>query len=363
MPSNVERRPATGHEVSRVQILAQRGRKRDPRPVLQWLSVRGGVPCLLLALVMLLQAGCAGLSARLQPAEPLVKPPASTAEAIEIAREISRRGRWAEAMRYLESAALSLDDKVALLYARKVMENDWRREQQAIEDMILAGDAESLRNKVELLERLSVAQPDDLVLTSRRIFWKETLAGKAGALASCAERHVGERTELARRCYDVVSWMPPVDGIEERLAAVDEQLRNIADVAERRRKANRERERQARARVLLNDARASIEAHNYRKALDTLDRVDKLQPDSHEVAGLKQEALSMISPQVEALIKLGDHLYLDEQLEAAVATWQAALTLNPEDADIVARIERAKTVLGKLEALRRQQRVPADPQP
>ena len=35
--------------------------------------------------------------------------------------------------------------------------------------------------------------------------------------------------------------------------------------------------------------------------------------------------------QVEALVKLGDHLYLNEQLEAAVATWQAALILKPDD--------------------------------
>ena len=74
-------------------------------------------------------------------------------------------------------------------------------------------------------------------------------------------------------------------------------------------------------------------------------------------SGLQQKALAIISPQVDALVKLGDHLYLEEQLDAAVATWQAALTLTPGDEEIAARIERAKTVLTRLDALRLQQKV------
>ena len=50
-----------------------------------------------------------------------------------------------------------------------------------------------------------------------------------------------------------------------------------------------------------------------------------------------------------------DQRYLDEQLEAAVATWQAALILKPDDEAILARIDRANTVLNRLDALRRQQ--------
>jgi hypothetical protein len=58
---------------------------------------------------------------------------------------------------------------------------------------------------------------------------------------------------------------------------------------------------------------------------------------------------------VDALVKLGDQLYLEEQLNAAVATWEAALGLKPGDEEIVARIDRAKNVLVKLDELRREQ--------
>jgi len=306
-------------------------------------------------IIVVMLAGCSGLKERLTPTRPLLKQPANTEEALSIARDIARRGRWSEAMRYLDAAALTLDDKAALEQGRDKLQSQWQRKKRALEDSIVASDAENLKYKVATLQEMSLAEPDNLVLTSRRIFCKETLANKAEALTACAEVHVGDRPDLARRCFEVASWMPVNAAHEQRLSQVDKQLRTIESVAEKRRLANQERERLARVRVLLNNAKASIEAQDFRTALDTLEKVSALQPDNIEAVGLKQQAMLMISPQIEALIKLGDHLYLDEQLDAAVATWQAALTLKPKDEEILARIERAKTVLDKLETLRRQQ--------
>jgi tetratricopeptide (TPR) repeat protein len=306
-------------------------------------------------ILCVLLAGCSGIEQRKQPAEALIKPPASADEAVAVASELASRGRWSEAMSYLDSVGESVDADDNLQRERELLQAKWEREERALEDQILVGDAESLKNKIDLLERLSRAQPDDLVVTSRRIYWRKALASNAEELVSCAEVHVADRPDLAKRCFDIVAWLPAEESIERRLALVDQQLRTIASVNAERRRANEERERQARAKVLLNNAKASIEAHDFRTALDTLDELNRLQPENAEVAGLKEEALAMISPQIEALIKLGDHLYLDEQLEAAVATWQAALTLKPQDEEIQARIERAKTVIGKLERLRERQ--------
>ena len=301
-------------------------------------------------------AGCGTLRKPEQTVEPLVKPPASTKEAITVAHELVKRGRWSDAVGYLDAAQKTIGGGETLQRERETLQAKWEREERALEDQILVGNAENLINKIGLLEQLSVAQPDDLVLTSRRIYWREALASQVEALLNCAEVHVADRPNLAKRCFDVVEWLPIEAPAEQRLATVDEQLRTIESVNVERRKVTEERERQARAKVLLNNAKASIDAHDYRTALDTLEEVSRLQPNNDEVAGLREEALSMLSPQIEALLKLGDHLYLDEQLEAAVATWQAALTLKPQDEDILARIERAKTVLDKLERLRQQQR-------
>lgn len=309
----------------------------------------------LVLILLLLLSACAELGGRLTAPEPLLNPPATVAEAEAIARDFAKRGRWAEGLRYLDSAALTFPDSPALEDARQRLADDWLREERELEDRILIGDAENLRAKVQLLEKISIAQPDDLVATSRKIFWKEKLGDQLQPLTQCAERHIETAPQLAKRCFEIASWLPSTANTEARLAKVDEKLRTIESVAAERRRSSEARERRARARVLMNNAKAAIDAHNYRDALDTLEQVARLQPNDAEAAGLREEALSMISPQVGALIKLGDHLYLDEQLEAAVATWQAALTLRPQDEEIINRIERAKTVLSKLENLRKRQ--------
>ena len=309
--------------------------------------------------LLLLLAGCADLQ-RLgpQPAAPLVKAPGSPAEAIGIARDLAGRGRWSDAIALLDTASRRFVDDKSLTDERAAMQMRWEGEKRMLEDEIMVEDAENQQNKIALLERLSLAEPDNLVATSRRIYWREILVGKIEPLTACAERYAERAPALARRCFDVASGIPAGQDFEQRLARVNEQFRANEDVAAERRRARESKERNARVRVLLDNAKGAIEAHDYRRALDILAQVAELQPNNHEVLGLREEALSMINPQVEALVQLGDHLYLDEQLHAAVATWRAALSLKPDDQDIVARIERANNVLDRLDALRRQQKPP-----
>lgn len=308
--------------------------------------------------LLLLLAGCSAVTDRPAPGAALIKPPATATEAIGIAQDMVRRGRWSDGIAVLDAAAQRFGDDPAVLAERQRLQALWEHVRRTLEDELLVGDAEAQHNKIVLLERYSLAEPDNLVVTSRRIYWKELLAGKLEPLTACGERHAATNAALARRCYQVASTIAATPDVERRLAGIDEQLRANEEIAAQRRRMNEQRERQARARVLLDNAKRAIEDRDYRRALDILQNVAQLQPSNREVAGLQQQALSLLGPQVEALVKLGDHLYLDEQLEAAVATWQAALDLAPDDADILARIERAKNVLDRLDALRRQQQAP-----
>jgi tetratricopeptide (TPR) repeat protein len=185
------------------------------------------------------------------------------------------------------------------------------------------------------------------------------LRARVPALTECAERQVGDAPALAKRCYRLAVDLAQDAALEERLAAVREQIKEGEQLAEERRRQRAEKARQQRAKELLEEARAAIDASDYRRALNILEEVADLQPDNPEIGAMARDAWSMLSPQVEALVKLGDHLYLDEQLDAAVATWQAALNLKPGDEEIVARITRARTVLKRLDDLRHRQQLPA----
>jgi tetratricopeptide (TPR) repeat protein len=182
-------------------------------------------------------------------------------------------------------------------------------------------------------------------------------------IIACAEWHQETNPALSRRCHELAKDLVTADADTARLEAVRERLDEHAEAeaeAEVARqepvaRARVERADQRRARELLLRAKAAVDAEDYRGALDTLDEVARLQPNNPEIADLRRTAEQAIDPQVRALVKLGDHLYLDEQMEAALAAWQAALLLSPEDTEIAARVDRAETVLERLELLRRQQ--------
>jgi tetratricopeptide (TPR) repeat protein len=310
--------------------------------------------------MLLMLGGCAGINGGPGPASAVPKVPDSASEVEGVAQALVKKGRWSEAIALLDDASERFPDAPGLASQRDALRARWRLEERRLEDQIMVGKAENQKTTITLLEQLSLAQPGNLIVTSRRIYWKEALANKVGPLTECAEFHVGSRAELARRCLNLASALAITPDIEQRLAAVSDQLRISERIDAERLRVREEKARQHRAKALLGQAKAAIDARDYRKALDILDQVAGLQPDNSEVVGLQEEALAMISPQVEALVKLGDHLYLDEQLDAAVATWQAALTLKPDDEAILARVERAKTVLNRLDALRLQQQPLSD---
>jgi tetratricopeptide (TPR) repeat protein len=308
-----------------------------------------------LILVVAWLGGCAAVTDRLEPIRPLADPPATADQAIATAQGIASEGRWSDALAYLDAAALSVADVEGMQAARAEIELNGQRARGVLKDRMLAADAENLHLRVELLKALAIADPDDLLVAARRIYARQQVENMRPSLVTCAETQMDALPKLARRCLDSATAASPTPAETERLSAVDTHLRAITAADNQRRSARERSRRQALVRTLLDKVRVSIQQHDYRSALDRLDEVARMQPGNPEIARLQQQANDLLTPQVEALLRLGDHLYLDEQLDAAIGAWQAALTLQPDDSDIQARIERAKTVLENLESLRLRQ--------
>jgi tetratricopeptide (TPR) repeat protein len=314
--------------------------------------------------VLSVPVGCDSLMTRQAPVR---APAAVVVEDIDSAMAASRRlsadGRWAEAIDVIARAQRRAPEDLRLAVQREQLQQRWERVRRVIDDQIMIAEAEANKNRLDWLEKLSRARPDDLLATSRRIFAREELNGRLPALLACSEWHVEIERELARRCYALAVELAMKDEdrallqrVVERLQATDVELAAVASRQTRQRSRKAQlNDDQRRAREMLSEAKQAVDAEEYRRALDTLDEVAALQPNNPEIADLRQAAQNAINPQIEALVKLGDHLYLDEQLEAALATWQAALSLSPQDQEIVSRIDRANTVLSKLQHLRRQQ--------
>lgn len=317
----------------------------------------------LLALPLLVTA-CTGLGPgpKTHPAtvsEPTQAVPSTNAvQAVQDARKLADSGQWTDAIALLDDAADRFPGNVTLVEERDSLADRWAYERRVIEDQILVNDAATLSEKVALLDKLARAKPDDLVVASRRAYWNEALTGKLDRLVACCDVHVSTEPALARRCLSVASEMSLPPEVSRQLAEIEDQLRETEQRAAQNQRVAAAKQDQARITSLLTEAKAALSQREYRRALDKLSQVARLQPRNREMRELRRRIEGVVRPQIEALVKRGDQLYLDEDLDAAVATWRAALNLRPGDEEIRARIERAQTVLSKLDELRREQRKP-----
>lgn len=334
--------------------------KQTLRPLPPWPVLRP--TRLLVSMLAVVLSGCAVLQSG--PDAPAADPPALPEAAVAEAGRAAADGRWTKALALIDDAQRRFPDDARLSTYRQQLASRWARERRTIEDRIMVGDAENRRERVALLTALSHADPDDLIVMSRRIFWRERLQDHLDSLLDCAEWHIETDRDLAWRCYDVAAGIADAPLAEVRLKLLADRFAASAREQEQQRRQAAERERRQRVMALMDEARAAIGRRDFRSALAALDQVAALQPETDETAALRQVARDGLNPQVEALVRLGDRLYLNERLEAALATWRAALDLRPDDAEIVARIERANTVLDKLARLRREQRpAPEAPSP
>jgi len=307
---------------------------------------------LLLAVVF---SGCTALRSS-ENQNPLPHP-ASAEEALQRVNAFARQGRWGDAVKTLDIAIRRFPGEPGLLTRKQSVLAQQERQRRYLADRILVSDAENQARQIILLEKLSLVDAESLVLLSRRLYWQEKLNENLERLVECAEFHAGYKTTLARKCYELADEQKPSsEGLQIRLDKVERKLRSIESEIAAKRRAKAQKKRQEKVKALLMEARQAIGNNFHSKALNILDQAHELEPDNIEVDALRQQARSMLKPQVEALIKVGDRLYLNDQLSAAVVTWQAALTLAPNDEEILARIERARSVMQRLETLREQQK-------
>ena len=302
-----------------------------------------------------LLAACSALEPWVMQQAPTVQPPASPAEALKRAEDLANGGRWSEAIAVLELASFRFPFSSDVSIGLAGMQDEWAQKKRLLQDQLMVAEAESERGRVGYLDALCLAQPQDIALAAQRDELTVSLNAKIDSLIACSEVHLISDTELAWRCYRVALELPASVDTERRLEKVSSQLRALEDQAKEQRRNAAAKKRQSRFRAQLAKAQEAIDARDYQNAFERLDKAAELEPDNPELAAMRAELWSIVTPQVDALVKLGDQLYLEEQLNAAVATWEAALGLKPGDEEIVARIERAKNVLVKLDELRREQ--------
>lgn len=190
-----------------------------------------------------------------------------------------------------------------------------------------------------------VSQADNLVgrgdfVGARRIY-QEALGidpKNADARAKLVGSYVAEGDALRRRGAEADAQKAYLEALN--LDPEDsEAKKRVGDLETARRRA---RERQERARALMESGLAELKAESYAKAYATFTQILELEPQNARAREFREQAQQLLAKQVQPLYEEGVRLYNEGKLAEAVARFNRALSLYPDHGDTRSFLAKAK---------------------
>ncbi len=278
---------------------------------------------------------------------------------LEDARRKQEKDELAEAYKIVELALHKVPSSARLQQAHILLREQQAERMREIEERLLIADTESLLQKASLWkERAQVkSNGSDGVETRAQV---EQVRAK---LRTCRERLMecglraldSNRLERADKCLNLAQQIEHKRDVAQALAQLNEKKTSLIRKVRVKKQRTQEAQRRKESEQLLTQLHEAIAAADLPGAQQALSRLNSLGIQSQELMDLQQALNNAIGAKVDELLEQGNALYRDEKVQEAKAAWEAALALDPTNERVRMSIERADTVLKKLQELQQQQ--------
>ena len=241
--------------------------------------------------------------------------------------------------------------------AERLRENE-RRE--------LLADADYFMAQQEIYaEHLSLDSPS-LVQRLKNTLSQQLSNDLAMRLLVCGEEALQEDDlEMADKCLlhaqaikDTPEVRSALSHLESRRAALrqsDEKKTRIIQVKEEKRLARKHRDK---TQEVLEKTGQALDNNDLLAARRIFSELPKDGGKSREVTAVRTRLDDAIRSRVREITSAGDRLYRADNVNRAINSWEQALELDPENPELIERLERARKVLGRLEELKNRKRAP-----
>ncbi|MCW8196481.1 hypothetical protein F6455_16930 [Proteobacteria bacterium 005FR1] len=273
--------------------------------------------------------------------------------------ELKKADEWPEAEALLDQALEKLPDSEALRKTERRFYADRDERLDHIDREISLLRGEHLAAKAPLVEMAEEVHPRSI-----KTRWQAYLHGReteqlAAELADCGELALEEaRYDLAESCLKMAAALTEDESTANQLVAL--QQRRAREQAEAAARAKAEQQAEAAARIarkteqvgqLKTRYRDLVDAGWWAAAKEVLSELQEKAPEDPDVVAWNEELQKVVSDRVEANIKEGQALYSRGRLHEALAVWQDAAKLAPENPVLQAHISRVERFIAKLERL------------
>lgn len=223
----------------------------------------------------------------------------------------------------------------------------------ALEAQLLLAQADWLAASVPIYERLAKVEPSNLdaIWQAKRMEQeRQHVAQRLASLGLTA--HASGDKEAAKRYLKAANQLVPSEPVHDVLAHLGKQEKRKQELKKAQEEKVASEKRRADAERLAQQARKELQHAQLVPARDHLDELQNVDPDYYQLDSLRFRLERAIQTRVASLLKTGDDHYADGRIAEAKRVWEAGLELAPDDAELLARVERAEKVLNRLRELR-----------
>jgi hypothetical protein len=224
---------------------------------------------------------------------------------------------------------------------------------QRLEDKLLIEQVRTLNRQLPILEVLAEVNPDKKPQKQLESV-RKTLKEKQKELSKCGWRPDQDQ-DLAKECLNLSLALEddPLD--KQKLHLMVEKERKKEQEIKDKKQAVKVAEWRKRNQNRLQLAKKQFRNNRLHRARTLLNQILKDDPGNQAAKALLQQLEANLEQYLSNLLKAGDRLYREGEIEAARLTWKAAQNLSPDDVRVKEKLERAEKVLENLNNLREQQ--------
>jgi hypothetical protein len=174
------------------------------------------------------------------------------------------------------------------------------------------------------------------------------------------EQHV---LDPAGECLSLASEIDKTDDVAAALAQLESERNSKRTIVARQKKITRVKKQRTlkkkqvnKSQELLTAMQTALEKDDLVLARETFEKIPKSTRKNENVLKMEAQLTSAISTRVDELLVKGDRQYRADKVTEAIGTWSRAQAIDPDNSEVIERLERANKVLARLEELKSRQK-------
>ncbi|MEN8179578.1 MAG: hypothetical protein ABFS39_13315 [Pseudomonadota bacterium] len=270
-----------------------------------------------------------------------------TAEALAI------EGRWGEAVELLKQAIAQGLGSDKYLTALSEITQQQKSHEGKLQAKLLLEETKALQKQLPILNKLAYSNPHNQEVTERLFSTRSGLILNRKALSECGWQHSGHSNPLARQCLELALSIEANSEDQRLLDQLTEKKVQTIKKEVQKQQGIREKQWKDRNQDRLQQAKQLFKHSQFDEARKQLKLLLREDSNNEEAKKLLSQLQAKLESHLDSLLKTGDRMYREGEIEGAKAIWQAALNMDPTDLRAKEKIERADRVLKNLESLRK----------